>query len=212
LAHLYELHAPAIFRYAYRRLGDPEQAEDIRAEVFLRMIEGIERYEERGSSIEAWLYRIAHDRIIDQRRRVQPLPLEEWGHVCEGPEENIDQHALQEEVQQSLQSLTERQRTVIAMRFWQDLSIREIAQQLKQSEGAVKLLQHRGMKQLARTLREPQEGKALRRLQMEVDRATFCIPSGKPQRALLRISYHLDKLFKGEVGAMAWWRFRRTTE
>jgi RNA polymerase sigma-70 factor (ECF subfamily) len=158
LARLYEAHAAAIFRYAYRQLGDPEQAEDIRAEVFLRMVEGIERYEERGSSIEAWLYRIAHDRIIDQRRRAQPLPLEEWGHTCDGPEERIDHHALKEEIRKSLEQLTQRQRTVIALRFWQDLSIREIAEQLKQSEGAVKLLQHRGMKQLARTLNKHNEG------------------------------------------------------
>jgi RNA polymerase sigma-70 factor (ECF subfamily) len=157
LARLYEAHASAIFRYAYRRLGDPEQAEDIRAEVFLRMVEGFERYEDRGISVEAWLYRIAHDRIVDQRRRTHALPLEEWGHICEGPEESIDRHALQEAVRDSMQQLTKRQRTVIAMRFWQDRSIRDIAKQLQQSEGAVKLLQHRGMKTLARTLREPRD-------------------------------------------------------
>src|SRR4029450_8167658 len=76
---IYERYAPAIYRYIYFRIGEAELAEDLQAEVFLRMLEGIHRYEDRGWPISAWLYRIAHDRTIDtmrRRRNPQHVPLE----------------------------------------------------------------------------------------------------------------------------------------
>src|ERR671929_1718081 len=89
---IYERYAPAIYRYIYFRLGEQEQAEDLQAEVFLRMFEGIHRYEDRGWPISAWLYRIARDRTIDiirRRRNRQQVPLESWGGSCEGPENTV---------------------------------------------------------------------------------------------------------------------------
>ena len=79
LGAIYERYAPGIFRYVYYRLGDPELARDIQSEVFLRMLEGIGSYEDRGWPIGAWLYRIAHARTGDalRRRGRQPnVPLE----------------------------------------------------------------------------------------------------------------------------------------
>ena len=69
---IYEHYAPGIFRYAYYRVGDVEQARDIQSEVFLRMLEGLGRYEDRGWSIGAWLYRIAHARTVDVLRHRDP--------------------------------------------------------------------------------------------------------------------------------------------
>jgi RNA polymerase sigma-70 factor (ECF subfamily) len=152
---IYERYAPAIYRYIYFRIGEAELAEDLQAEVFLRMLEGIHRYEDRGWPISAWLYRIAHDRTIDtirRRRNRQQLPLESWGGMCDGPEGSVSAQLDYEELKRTLNDLTEDQRLVIQMRFMGDMSIQEVANKLGRTEGSVKALQHRGLQSLARRL------------------------------------------------------------
>lgn len=152
---IYERYSSAIYRYIFFRVRDAELAEDLRAEVFLRMLEGINRYEDRGWPISAWLYRIAHDRTIDtlRRRYKRPqLPLEEWSDTCDGPDSTVDAKLDQEELRQTIDQLTESQRQVILMRFMGELSVQEVAQRLGRTEGAIKALQHRGLQNLARML------------------------------------------------------------
>src|SRR5215510_4872706 len=152
---IYERYAPAIFRYIYFRIGEVELAEDLQAEVFLRMLEGIHRYEDRGWPISAWLYRIAHDRTVDtmrRRRKRQHVPLETWGGSCDGPESTVDTQLDFEELTRTLSDLTADQRQVILLRFMADMSIQEVATTLGRTEGSVKALQHRGLQSLARRL------------------------------------------------------------
>jgi RNA polymerase sigma-70 factor (ECF subfamily) len=155
LAQIYERYGPAIYRYIYFRVGERELAEDLQAEVFLRMLEGIHRYEDRGWPISAWLYRIARDRTIDtiRRRQSRPqVPLESWNGMCDGPETSVGAQLDSEELHRTLTELTEEQRQVIQLRFLAEMSIHEVAQTLNRSEGAVKALQFRGMQSLARRL------------------------------------------------------------
>ncbi|HWQ16200.1 MAG TPA: sigma-70 family RNA polymerase sigma factor [Roseiflexaceae bacterium] len=155
VTQIYERYAPAIYRYIYFRVGEVELAEDLQADVFLRMLEGIHRYEDRGWPISAWLYRIAHDRTVDtmRRRRVrQHVPLETWGGACEGPESTVDERLDYEEIGRMMNELTDDQRQVIHMRFMADMSIQEVASRLGRTEGSVKALQHRGLQSLARRL------------------------------------------------------------
>lgn len=152
---IYERYAPAIYRYIYFRVGEAELAEDLQAEVFLRMLEGLHRYEDRGWPISAWLYRIAHDRTIDtirRRRNRQHLPLESWGGMVDGPEGSVSAKLDHEELKRTLDDLTADQRQVIQMRFMADMSIQEVANKLGRTEGSVKALQHRGLQSLARRL------------------------------------------------------------
>lgn len=154
-AQIYERYATPIYRYIYYRVGEIELAEDLRSEVFLRMFEDLDRYEDRGWPLSAWLYRIAHDRTIDsvRRRKARPVvPLDDWTGVCEGPESTVDERIHREEVMRLLERLTHEQRQVIQLRFLSDLSIQEVAQRTGRSEGAVKALQHRGIQSLARML------------------------------------------------------------
>jgi RNA polymerase sigma-70 factor (ECF subfamily) len=155
LTTIYERYSPAIYRYIYYRVGDAEVAEDIRADVFLRMLEGMGRYEDRGWPLSAWLYRIAHDRTIDtlRRRRTRPqLPLETWSGTTDGPESAVDVQLDREELYRTIDQLTEDQRDVIRMRFLQEMSVQEVATAMGRTEGAVKALQHRGIQALARQL------------------------------------------------------------
>jgi RNA polymerase sigma-70 factor (ECF subfamily) len=150
---IYERYAPGIYRYIYCRVGEVELAEDLRSEVFLRLFEGLDRYEDRGWPLSAWLYRIAHDRTIDtvrRRRSRQIVPLEDWSATSDGPENDVAARLESEEIAQMIEKLTDEQRQVIKLRFMSELSIQEVAQRTGRSEGAVKALQYRGIQSLAR--------------------------------------------------------------
>jgi RNA polymerase sigma-70 factor, ECF subfamily len=152
---IYERHAAAIYRYIYFRVGEVEVAEDLQADVFLRMLEGIHRYEDRGWPISAWLYRIAHDRTVDLIRRQhkrQQVSIESWEGSCDGPEGDVTARLEQEELHRTINELTQEQRQVILMRFMANMSLHDVAQQLGRTEGSVKALQHRGLQSLARRL------------------------------------------------------------
>jgi RNA polymerase sigma-70 factor (ECF subfamily) len=152
---LYEQYAPAIYRYIYFRVDDVQLAEDLLADVFVRMFEGLHRYEDRGWPLSAWLYRIAHDRAVDSLRRRayrQQVPLEAWNESVDGPEQSVGMRLAFEEVSGVLNELTDEQRQVIQLRFLEELSIQAVAQQLGRTEGSVKALQHRGLQALARRL------------------------------------------------------------
>lgn len=156
LEWIYEQFSPAIYRYIYYRLGDREAAEDLRADVFMRMLEGLETFEYRGWSISAWLYRIAHDRVIDYRRRQQRRPAvtldPELISPAAGPEvvslQRLDHAALYAAIRQ----LTDEQAEVIVLRFIAGHSLKEAAQIVNRTEGAIKALQHRALQALGRLL------------------------------------------------------------
>jgi RNA polymerase sigma-70 factor, ECF subfamily len=157
LREIYERFSPGIYRYIYYRVSDPDLAEDLRAEVFLRMLESLDRFDYRGWSISAWLYRIAHDRVIDHLRRArrrQHTELDEnWEDSAAGPDEFMLNKLTREHLRTAIGQLTEEQQQVILLRFIEDMSLRETAQILGRTEGAIKALQHRGLQSLSRILR-----------------------------------------------------------
>jgi RNA polymerase sigma-70 factor, ECF subfamily len=155
LTEIYQRYQAGIYRYIYRRVRDIELAEDITAEVFVRMLEGIDRFEDRGWSISAWLYRIAHDRSIDVLRRQSKratVPIEPWHSQADGPEETVIRTIEHSELRPLLDGLTSDQRTVLELRFWGEMDIQTTAAQLGRTEGAIKALQHRAVGALNRLI------------------------------------------------------------
>ena len=158
VSELYNLHVDRIYQYARYRTGDDQTAEDITAEVFLRAIESLGSYNDQGAPFIAWLYRIAHARIIDfwrssKRRQTAPLedPLLQDGLVAN--DEAIDVDFLQHRsLWSALRQLTDEQQNVIILKFVQGLGNAEIALILGKTEGAVKALQRRALETLARLL------------------------------------------------------------
>ncbi len=147
IANLYDTHAESLRRYIFRRIGDYGIAEDMCNEVFVRMLESLSSYQERGLPIEAWMYRIAHDRIIDLyrwQRRHPSAPLTDFD-VCVPTNHHIESD---ETFKSMLESLNDEQRQVLVLRFRDDLTFAEIAKALDRSEGAVKQLKRRGLQQL----------------------------------------------------------------
>lgn len=160
LSAIYERYAPGIYRYIYYRVGDAEQARDVHADVFLRMVESIERYEDRGWPIAAWLYRIARDRTIDslrRRGRQSTQPLDESVETPECPESEAVGSLERAALRRAMDQLGEAQRQVILLRFIYDLSLQETANQMGRSVGSVKALQHRAIEQL-RAIMRSEEG------------------------------------------------------
>jgi RNA polymerase sigma-70 factor (ECF subfamily) len=158
VSEIYNLHVDRIYKYVRYRTGDDQTAEDITAEVFLRAIESLGSYNDHGAPFVAWLYRIAHARIIDywrsaNRRQTAPLddPLLQDGLV--ETDEAIDVDFLQHRLLWSaLQQLTDDQQNVIILKFVEGLSNLEIAQVLGKTEGAIKALQRRALETLSRML------------------------------------------------------------
>lgn len=148
---LYRRHRPSIFRYAYSRLYNQQQAQDVTGEIFLRMVTNLPQYRSTGAPFAAWLFRIAHNYIITHRQKeneAQLAPVSQADNVshAEGNPAFIVERQLQLEwVWQGLQQLDENQREVIIMRFLTGLSLKETALALEKSVGAVKTLQHRGI-------------------------------------------------------------------
>jgi RNA polymerase sigma-70 factor, ECF subfamily len=157
VAELYRRHSPAIFRYFYYRVHDRETAEDLTGDVFVKMVEGLPRFEDRGAPLAAWLFRIAHDRAVDHHRRAAYRQNDELtdGLAAEAPSpETQAQERLElERLFAQVATLTDEQRTVIQLRFIEAYSLEECAAILGKTTGAIKALQHRALHQLAGKLR-----------------------------------------------------------
>jgi RNA polymerase sigma-70 factor, ECF subfamily len=147
LSEIYTEHAPAVYRYIRRRINEHETAEDLCSDVFVKMLEKIEQYEERGWPITAWLYRIAHDRTIDMYRKQkrQTVPLDAWEGVTDDLEEQVVRKMEADDLWRMLAFLTNEQRSVLELRFLADLDVQRVAAHLGRTEGSVKALQHRGV-------------------------------------------------------------------
>jgi RNA polymerase sigma-70 factor (ECF subfamily) len=157
IAWLYEEHAPRLYRYFLLRLrGQTQQAEDLTAEVFVRVLKRLESYEYRGLPFGAWLFRVARNVLIDYQRSLPRGPFVdlEICHNLSAPASDraLDQAVDRQILTQALSRLTREQREVIQLRFVQGLSIAEAAAAVGKTEDAVKKLQARGLQAMRRLL------------------------------------------------------------
>ncbi len=158
VSELYNLHVDRIYKYIRYRIGDEQTAEDITAEVFLRALESLGDYDDRGAPFSAWLYRIASARVIDfwrrsKRHQTAPLDDPQMQDSLVATDDAVDVDFLQHQALLiALQQLTDDQQNVIVLKFMQGLSNVDIAQTLGKTEGAVKALQRRALEALARLL------------------------------------------------------------
>lgn len=145
---LYDLHFERIYAFIVRRVRDRDKAEDLTSEVFHKALANLKSYEWRGAPFAAWLFRIAANAISDHFRRTAGEP----DHGEDPPEASGEpaQEAAEAcgRLFRMVEKLPAEQRRVVYGRFVEQRSIREIAQQLGKSEGAVKQLQFRALEKL----------------------------------------------------------------
>ena len=157
LAELYSLYFPRVYRYILARMGNPYDAEDLTEEVFLRVLDAIERFQWREAPFSAWLFRIAHNAVISQRRkdgaRGRSSPLSEALPVnSQGPEEMVENRLALNEIMKAAETLPEAQRRVISLRFAAGLTVAETARAMGKGEGNVKVIQHKAIAKLREML------------------------------------------------------------
>ncbi len=162
----YELFFPKVYRYAYRKLQNREQAEDITSETFLKVLKSLGNYESRMSGgLDIWIYSIERNCIRDWFRKnagVEVLPLEEkWGDVLnpliEDPYVLMERREIEKTVDEALEEIPGQYRELIELRFFKKKRIKEIAAMLGKNEGAVKVMQFRALNALKEKIKEKME-------------------------------------------------------
>lgn len=149
---LYERNFERVYAFIVRRVRDRDATEDLTSEVFHRALAHLPSFDWRGVPFSAWLIRIAGNLVHDHWTRTARETVEEPPEQDSGI--NPEQIANCARLFRSVANLPPDQRRVVEMRFVEGKSIREIAQDLRRSEGAVKQLQFRGLENLRMQLSE----------------------------------------------------------
>lgn len=162
LEWLYRSYADRVFRYIRAKVANDGLAEEVTADVFLRLLRALETYRLPETDVlprfTAWLYRVAHNHLVDMLRR--------WQREEEAREEAsrapavsvssaLEEGLLREELREAVAALTEEQRRVVVLRFYEELTLAEAAEVMDRSVEAIKGLQKRALASLARQLDAP---------------------------------------------------------
>ena len=153
LTDLYEALYDRIARYVTARTGSRDLGEDLAAEVFVRAVESIGSFRERGAPIEAWLFRIAHNLVVDHYRRSARRPavvLDDAMQIAGSADTaaEVEQRLAMERVRQMMEHLNPAQQEVISLRFSGELSAEETGAVMGRTPGAVRELQRTALKAL----------------------------------------------------------------
>jgi len=154
---LYDRYQPMIYRFVFVKVGRREDAEDITHQVFTAAWTNIRSYKDLGHPFSSWLYQIARNHVIDHyRARKNETSLEkmdpEYFVMPATAQFDLTTKLEMEKVRAAIKILKPDYQDVIIMRFIEDLPLKEVAKALDRTEGAVKLMQHRAMKELKKLL------------------------------------------------------------
>lgn len=148
-SQLYEAYFTRIYRYVNVKIGNQTEAEDIAQQVFVNAYQSLGAFKQKGLPFAAWLFRIAHNQVIDfvrKRSKRGTAPLLEDTLVDTSkhndPQQLVEDAMSIEQLTAATKGLTEAQQEVISLRFASDLSTAEVAKIMGKSEGAVKAMQH----------------------------------------------------------------------
>ncbi len=153
LTEVHNLYYPAIFRYIAFRVGSHENAEDLTSEVFIRLLNAVNERSAPSRTLRGWLYGVASRIVADfhrQRFREERLKMESHENSeLSDPAKAVSQKQTLKELSTALNELTNEQQEVIALRFGSGMPIRQVAEAIGKSEGAVKQLQARAVAKLS---------------------------------------------------------------
>ena len=162
---LYAKYLKRVYTYVYYRVGNVDDAEDITESVFLHALVHLDRYQDRGIPFSAWLLRIAHNLVANwhrsggRRRTVDLEGAEPLHDPSPSPEESLEREEEIEALRTALRELPEERQQALILRYAEGLKHKEIGEIMGKSAGAVKVLVHRSLISLHRSL----SGKEARR-------------------------------------------------
>ncbi len=148
-AELYDSYSEAIYRFVYYKTQHRETAEDLTSLVWLKALEKISSF--RAGSLQAWLYRIARNTVIDYyRTRKFDRSVEDAWDLPERSSlaSEIEQRDLLDRVRADLHQLPSLQRDILVLRIWEGYSFAEIAEIVGTSEGNCKVIVSRSLKRI----------------------------------------------------------------
>jgi RNA polymerase sigma-70 factor (ECF subfamily) len=156
LTQLYEENFDRIYRYIVLKIGDRTEAEDMTQQVFLNALKSISSFKWKGMPFSAWLFRIAHNQMVDyfrKKSRQATVPLDESLAAGGSDPRQVAERKLEiEQLAQATKRLTPAQQEVISLRFAGEMSVAEVARVMGRSVGAVKALQHSAIVALRKVL------------------------------------------------------------
>ena len=145
LSQLFEASYEKVARYIFVRIGDQHEAEDLASEVFLRAFRSLDSYQERGLPMEAWVFKIAHNIVVDYLRKSskrQTVPLDDVQIPDKtNVEEMADVDFQTDKLSEAMKSLPQSQQDVISLRFFAELSSVEAGNIMNKKPGAVREMQ-----------------------------------------------------------------------
>jgi len=154
---IYNLYFKKIYRFIFYRVGHKEAAEDLAEEVFLKAFTKIASVSENGA-FTGWLYQIARNQVIDYyRSKKLTISLDEIENTLEYESNVIDVVNLEQQQKVLLKLIKEllpEQQIVLKLKFFEDLENSEIAEMLHKSEGAIRVIQHRGITRLQELIKK----------------------------------------------------------
>ncbi|HEX7721978.1 MAG TPA: sigma-70 family RNA polymerase sigma factor [Pyrinomonadaceae bacterium] len=167
-ADIYEEYFELVYAYVARRVRDRSTAEDLTSDVFHKALANLPRFKWTGAPFASWLFRIASNLIADRaRRKAKTSATSEEIELIPQDSRKDSQSGLEDVERQAqlfrlVNGLPEDQRRVVALRFAEDKSIKEISNELGRSEGAVKQLQFRALENLRKkfTTEKTEESKS----------------------------------------------------
>lgn len=148
---LYDKYIKKIYDFVYYKTSHQETAEDLVSLVFLKALKNIDTFYETKGTFQAWLFQIARNTVIDHYRTAKnDLDIEDvWDLTKDNNfEQEFDDKTKIKEISQYLKGLKPRQREIIIMRVWQEMSYQEIAEILNKSEASCKMMYSRAIHKL----------------------------------------------------------------
>jgi RNA polymerase sigma-70 factor (ECF subfamily) len=149
-AELYENHFERVYAYIVRRVGNHTETEDLTSEVFHQALANLKRFEWRGIPFAAWLFRIAANLISDRWQRSGREVADDSGKAesVQAKTAEIEEVERRATLFRLVDTLPSEQRRVVVLRFVEQKSIKEVAREVRKTEGAVKQLQFRALTSL----------------------------------------------------------------
>ncbi|MBO8196330.1 sigma-70 family RNA polymerase sigma factor [Streptomyces oryzae] len=155
---LYDQYSDTVYRYIYYRVGGRATAEDLTSETFLRALRRIGTFTWQGRDFGAWLVTIARNLVADHfkssrfRLEVTTGEMLDANEVERSPEESVLESLSNAALLEAVRKLNPQQQECVTLRFLQGLSVAETARVMGKNEGAIKTLQYRAVRTLARLL------------------------------------------------------------
>jgi RNA polymerase sigma-70 factor (ECF subfamily) len=154
---LYDHYQPMIYRFVLVKVGRREDAEDITHQVFMSAWQKINTYRHLGHPFSSWLYQIARNQVVDHyRAKKNETSLEkmdpEYFVMPAVAMVDLSVKLEIEKVRTAITKLKPEYQDIVILRFIEDLPLKEVAHTLEKTEGAVKLMQHRAIKELKKLL------------------------------------------------------------